>query len=92
MSTKSSNQIVLTINTPVGNKINDFYTSELFTNSNSYKQTFTETITGIKEGNSASIKAQLKLVNSKTIIQNDLNGSNITLTFSVKTFKCEVVG
>ena len=92
MSTKSNDQIVLTVITPVGNKTYDFNTSGLFTNSNSYKQSFTETIQNVKDGTPAYINAQLKLVNSNSIIQNDLNSSNITLTFSVSSFKCNVVG
>ncbi len=92
MSTKSAEQIVLTITTSSGDKVYDFNTANLFTASNSYTQVFSGSVTGLKDGTDEEIKAQLKLVNKTGVIQDGIKDSNITLSLSVSSFTCEIVG
>lgn len=78
MSNKSTGQIVLTVN---GTSY-DFNTASLF------PKTINGTMTGLTSSASQNITAQLKLVNSKTIDQTALAGTDITLSFAVSSFSC----
>ena len=86
MSTKSDGQIVLTINTQEGAQVYDFNTTSLF------PITYNGKATGLNEDNSETISAQLKLTNKTGVVQDDLKGTDITLSVSVSTFSCEIVG
>lgn len=92
MSTKSTGQIVLTINASDTTKVYDFYTAGLFTSENSYKQVFSGTITGVKEGSPESITAQFKFANKTGVIQDNLKNADISLSISVSNFKCDIEG
>lgn len=86
MNTKSEGQIVLTLNTQNGAQTYDFNTANLFT------ITYNGTAKGLKDGSPEEISAQLKLVNKTGVVQDDLKGTDITLSFSVSNFGCEIVG
>lgn len=92
MNTKSEGQIVLTIDTQNGTKTYDFATADLFTEENSFKQVFNGTVSGLKDGSPENIEAQLKLVNKTGVNQDDLKGTDITLSISISSFNCEIVG
>jgi len=79
MSTKSSDQIYLTLN---GAKY-DFNTANLF------PITYNGTTYGITKDSPQYITANLALLN-KNVNQNDLKGKDITLTFSISDFNCEL--
>ena len=84
---KSIGQIILTVN---GTKI-DFYTANLFP---SNKITYSGTISGITSSTALanrSLTAQLKFVNKNGVVQDDLQNTDITLTFSATAFSCEAV-
>ena len=84
---KSTGQIILTVN---GTQI-DFYTANLFP---SNKITYSGTISGITSSTALadrSLSAQLKFVNKNGVIQDDLQNTDITLTFSATAFSCEAV-
>lgn len=89
MATKSEGQIVLTLFTQDGEEIYDFNTENLFVNDViSYKGE----ANGIKDGSPETLKAQLKLVNKTGVVQDNLKGADITLSLTVTSFECEIVG
>ena len=78
MSTMSTGQIVLT----VGGTAYDFNTASLF------PMTINGTLTAVSSGSPKTVTAQLKLVNKASINQDDLQGTDITLTFTATAFTC----
>ena len=78
MATKSTGQIVLSIN---GSDY-DFNTSNLFS------KTITRTMTGLTKNTPQNITAELKLVNKVDIDQSDLADKELTLTFTASNFSC----
>lgn len=80
MSTKSTGQIILTVNTTAY----DFNTTSLF------PKTITGTLSGITSSTSKNITAQLKIVNKYNINQSSLAGTSLNLTFTVQKFECVV--
>ena len=80
MGTKSTGQIVLTVN----NSSYDFNTKSLF------PKTFTGTLSGITSTTSKNITAQLKVVNKYNVNQSALAGTSLKLTFTVQSFTCVV--
>ncbi len=84
MSGKSAGQIVLT----VGGTAYDFNTQNLFT---SNKIIVNGSFTGITSSSTAAsrqLTAQLKFVNKETVVQDALQGKDITLTFAATSFEC----
>ena len=79
MSTKSTGQIVLTVN----GTAYDFNTASLFP-----KNLTNLSLTGLKAGTPKNITAQLKLVNKTGVDQSALAGKTITLSFTVSNFSC----
>jgi len=79
MSTKSTNQIYLNIN----DSKYDFNTASLF------PITYNGTISGVSKDTPQYITANLALLN-KNVNQNALKGKDITLTFSISDFNCEL--
>jgi len=79
MSTKSTDQIYLSIN----DSKYDFNTTNLF------PITYNGTINGVSKDTPQYITANLALLN-KNVNQNDLKGKDITLTFSISDFNCEL--
>jgi len=80
MNTKSAGQIILTVN---GTKY-DFNTTDLFP----------KVINGsmiVSSEEEFDITASLKIINSTTIDQSGLKGTNITLTMSLSDFNCDAV-
>lgn len=87
MKGKSTDQIVFSITTSEGTTIYDFNTENLFPIIHPGKAI------NLVDGNSPeSISAQLKLVNKTGVVQDDLENADITLSISVKTFECDLVG
>jgi len=78
MTGKSSGQIVLTVN----GTAYDFNTASLF------PKTISGTMTGLTSAASQKITAQLKVVNSATVDQSALAGTDLTLSFTVSDFEC----
>ena len=78
MGTKSTGQIVLTVN----GTAYDFNTASLF------PKTITGTLTGVKDGTPKTITAQLKLVNKKDVDQTALANKTITVSLKVNSFSC----
>jgi len=81
MSTKSTGQIILTVN---GTEY-DFNTAGLFS------KEITGTMYGLTSDEARDITASLKIVNKTSVDQNALAGSNITITFSATSFECNAV-
>ena len=86
MTGKSTNQIVLTINTEKTTTL-DFNTSSLFTN-----RTITGTLSNISASNPVNITAQLKLVNKTGLNQTALAGTDINIAITPTTFTCTITG
>jgi len=87
MAGKSNEQIVFSITTSEGTKNYDFNKENLFPIIHPGK------VTNLVDGSSPeNITAQLKFVNKTGIIQDDLENGDITLSISVKAFKCDLVG
>ncbi len=83
---QTTGQVVLT----VGSTVYDFATHDFST-----AWTHTGSFTGISSSSSASTKeltAQFKILNSNTIDQSNLSGSDIRFTFTATAFSCNVVG
>jgi len=78
MSTKSTGQIILTVN---GEEY-DFHTTNLF------PKTISGTMSGLTSSKSQNITAQLKLVNKVNVDQSTLANKTLTLTFTATNFKC----
>ena len=83
MTGKSTGQIVLTV-TPFGGTAQtfDFNTASLF------PATVSGTVTGLTSSQSKTMTAQLKFVNKKTVVQDALENTDITLTFTATAFTC----
>ena len=81
MSTKSTGQIILTVN---GTEY-DFNTAGLFS------KEISGTMYGLTSDEARDITASLKIVNKTSVDQNALAGSNITITFSATSFECNAV-
>jgi len=79
MSTKSANQLYLSIN----DSKYDFNTTSLF------PITYNGTIRGVSKDTPQYITANLALLN-KNVNQNVLKGKDVTLTFSISNFNCEL--
>ncbi len=82
MTGKSTGQLVLTVNNGGTATTMDFNTASLF------PKTINGTMTGLTSTSSKTITAQLKLVNSKTVDQTALAGTDITIKFNVSDFEC----
>ncbi len=82
MTGKAAGQIVLTVNNGGTSTTLDFNTASLF------PKTISGTMTGLTSSASKTITAQLKLVNSSTVDQSALAGTDITLSFAVSGFTC----
>lgn len=80
MSTKSANQIILTVN---GKKY-DFNTANLF------PLTIDGTFTNLVEGTNQEIKVGLTIINKGTVNQTDLAGTDLLLNFNIEEFNCTV--
>lgn len=78
MDEKSAGQIILTVNG----------VNYDFNNSGMFPKTISGTLNGITKNNPKYLTAKLKIVNSSTIDQSALAGSNITITFNVSEFNC----
>lgn len=87
MTGKSTNQIVFSITTSEGTTDYDFNTKDLF------PIEYVGKASGLVDGNSPeNISAKLKVVNKTGVVQDDLENGDITLSISVKSFKCDLVG
>lgn len=82
MAGKAAGQIVLTINNGGTATTMDFNTASLF------PKTISGTMTGLTSAASKTITAQLKVVNSSTVDQTALAGTDITINFAVSNFTC----
>lgn len=81
MSTKSQGQLVLTVD---GVEY-DFYET-------TFPKTITGTLSGLKDGSPQNIMASFKVVNKSSIDQSDLAGTDLTITFTVESLSCSIVG
>ena len=81
MAAKSAGQIVLNIN-----GVNyDFNESNLFS------KTINGTLNYLTDDMPKNLKASLKLINQTSVDQNDLAGTDITISFNVTSFKCNAL-
>ena len=81
MSTKSTDQIVLTINAFGSSTVMDFNTASLF------PKTISGTVTGLTKSASKTVTAQLKVLN-KDVDQTALAGTDITISIKADSFTC----
>lgn len=87
-SGKTDNQIVLKI----GDQVYDFNTPNMFDSNN--RLTYSGTFNGITSSTAVSLRsltAQLKFVNKNALVQDALQGKDITLTFTASEFNCMVI-
>lgn len=80
MSSKDGN-VILTVN---GERY-DFATENLF------PKTIKGEILGLTEGVTQDITAQIRLVNRTDITQDELQGTDIKISFTMQNFKCEAI-
>ena len=81
MTTKSAGQLVLTVD---GTEYDFFNTS--------FPKTITGTFSGLKEGSPQNIMSSFKVVNKSSIDQSNLAGTDLTITFTVESLNCSIVG
>lgn len=81
MKNKSENQLILNID----GQDYDLYDME-------FPYSITGTLNNISEGNSKNITASFRLVNRYDLDQSDLGGKDLTLSFSVISYECSIVG
>ena len=81
MTGKSAGQLVLTIN----DTDYDLYDTI-------FPVTISGTLEGLNENTSKDIMASFKVVNKRSVNQNNLAGTDLTISFSVSKFDCDIVG
>ncbi len=81
MKNKSENQLILNVD----GQDYDLYDME-------FPYTIAGTLNNISEGNSKNITASFRLVNRYDLDQSDLGGKDLTLSFSVISYECSIVG
>lgn len=78
---KTSNQLILNVD----GKDYDF-------NDTSFPSIITGTLEGLKEENTKNIMASFRVVNRSDINQSELAATDLTISFSVNKFECNIVG
>ena len=78
---KTSNQLILSVD----GKDYDF-------NDTSFPSIITGTLEGLKEENTKNIMASFRVVNRSDINQSELAATDLTISFSVNKFECNIVG
>lgn len=81
MKNKSENQLILNVD----GQDYDLYDIE-------FPYSITGTLNNISDGNPKNITASFRLVNRYDLDQSDLNSKDLTLSFSVISYECSIVG